>query len=135
MILCRLQALQQHDDEKRENEVAKNNLESHVFETRDAMYSDPIIAVSTEEQREVILTALREATDWLDDEGYTADTKVVTQHLHKYTHIRTCIQTHNKYKHHFMYMLSLSHAYAPTHTHTDLQEQTQGAKESLSCTL
>ena len=125
MILCRLQALQQHDDEKRENEVAKNNLESHVFETRDAMYSDPIIAVSTEEQREVILTALGEATDWLDDEGYTADTKVVTQHLHKYTHIHACIQTHNKYKHYFMYMLSLTHTHPHTHKHTHTHRPTR----------
>jgi hypothetical protein len=65
------------DQDKVENEKAKNSLESHVFETRDAMYSEAVAAVSTEEQREVITTALNEAADWLDDEGYIAETKVV----------------------------------------------------------
>lgn len=32
--------------------------------------------MSTEEQRETIQTALSEAYDWLEDEGYIAETKV-----------------------------------------------------------
>ena len=40
------------------------------------MYSELVMEVSTEEQREVILTALNEAGDWLEDEGYLSDTKV-----------------------------------------------------------
>ena len=58
------------------NEKAKNSLESHVFETKDAMYSEAVTTVSTEEQREVIVAALNEAADWLEDEGYIAKTKV-----------------------------------------------------------
>ena len=72
----RLVALYQRDEEKKANEKAKNALESHVFETKDAMYSEVVVEVSTEEQREVIVTALNEVGDWLEDEGYIAETKV-----------------------------------------------------------
>ena len=68
--------LQQRDDDKVANEQAKNALESHIFETKDAMYSDAVSSVSTEDQREVIVNALNEASEWLEDEGYIADTKV-----------------------------------------------------------
>jgi len=64
------------DEEKKANEQAKNALESHVFETKDTMYSEVVIEVSTEEQREVVVTALNEVGDWLEDEGYIAETKV-----------------------------------------------------------
>lgn len=73
---CRLRLLQLADDNKVANEQAKNALESHVFETKDAMYSEAVVNVSTEEQREVILAALTQAGDWLEDEGYFAETQV-----------------------------------------------------------
>ncbi len=73
----RLDALQRRDDDKAANEVAHNNLESHIFETKDLMYDDSVVvAVSTAEQREVVLTVLSEAGEWMEDEGYLADTKV-----------------------------------------------------------
>ena len=72
----RLQLLQHRDDEKLANEQARNNLESHIFETKDTMYSDSVVAVSTEDQRGVILAALTEAGDWMEEEGYGAETKV-----------------------------------------------------------
>ena len=72
----RLAALQQRDDDKVANEQAKNNLESHIFETKDAMYSEPVVAVTTPEQRETILAALTEAGNWLEDDGYFAETSV-----------------------------------------------------------
>ena len=71
-----MQALQQRDDDKIANEQAKNNLESHIFETKDAMYSDAVVTVSIEEQRETVLSVLNEAGDWLEDDGYIAETKV-----------------------------------------------------------
>lgn len=71
-----MQALQQRDDDKLANEKAKNSLESHIFETTDAMMTDAVIMASTEEQRETILSVLREAGEWLEDEGYIAETKV-----------------------------------------------------------
>lgn len=72
----RLAALQQRDDDKIANEQAKNNLESHIFETKDAMYSEAVVAVTNAEQRETILAALTEAGDWMEDEGYFAETSV-----------------------------------------------------------
>ena len=72
----RLLYLQQVDEDKFANEQARNNLESHIFETQDAMYSEAVVGVSTEEQREVILTALQEANTWMEEEGYGAKTKV-----------------------------------------------------------
>lgn len=58
------------------NEKAKNSLESHIFETIDAMFSEEVVGVSTTEQRGVITTALTEAGDWLEEDGYIAGTKV-----------------------------------------------------------
>lgn len=75
-LLARLRALQERDDEKKANEKAKNSLESHIFETRDKLESEEVVAVSTEEQRETIRVALSEGYDWLEDEGYIAETKV-----------------------------------------------------------
>lgn len=69
-------ALQQRDDDKKANEQAKNNLESHIFETKDAMYSEAVVAVTTAEQRETILAVLTEAGNWLEDDGYIAETSV-----------------------------------------------------------
>lgn len=69
-------ALQQRDDDKKANEQAKNNLESHIFETKDAMYSEAVVTVTTAEQREVILGALTEAGNWLEEDGYHAETSV-----------------------------------------------------------
>ena len=74
-LFCRLTLLQQIDDDKVANEQAKNSLESHIFETKDAMYSERVLNVSTEEQREVITTALNEAANWMEDDGYFASTK------------------------------------------------------------
>ena len=76
LSLTRLAALQQRDDDKKANEQAKNNLESHIFETKDAMYSEAVVAVTTAEQRETILAALTEAGNWLEEDGYHAETSV-----------------------------------------------------------
>ncbi len=76
VVVSRLLTLYRRDEEKKANEQARNALESHVFETKDAMYSDAVMEVSTEEQREVITTALNEVGDWMEDDGYIADTKV-----------------------------------------------------------
>ena len=72
----RLTRLHQRDEDKVANERAKNALESHIFETKDAMYSEIVIGVSTEDQREVVLNVLNEAADWIEDEGYIAETQV-----------------------------------------------------------
>ena len=83
----RLAALQQRDNDKKANEQAKNNLESHIFETKDAMYSEVVVAVTTAEQRETILAALTDAGNWLEEDGYIAETSV-SQLGHKlYVHV------------------------------------------------
>lgn len=71
-----MRRLQERDEEKAANEAARNNLEAHVFETKDAMYSDKVVAVTTEQQREEVLSALREAADWMEEEGWAAETQV-----------------------------------------------------------
>ena len=63
---------QQRDEEKKENEKSKNNLEAFIFETRDAMFLEGVIAVSTDAERQTASDALKEAADWLEEDGYTA---------------------------------------------------------------
>ena len=40
------------------------------------MYSEGVVAVTTAEQRETILAALTEAGNWMEDDGYFAETSV-----------------------------------------------------------
>ena len=73
----RLQTLQERDDEKAANEKAKNSLESRIFETRDWLEADEVLAVSSEEQREEIRGVVSQVADWFDEEGYySAETSV-----------------------------------------------------------
>ena len=76
LLPIRLRSLQEKDDEIAANEKAKNSLESHIFEMRDKLEREMFVTVSTEEQRGTIRTALLEAFDWLEEEGYIAETKV-----------------------------------------------------------
>ena len=80
-LTCRLQWLQQRDDDKKENERAKNNLESHIFETQDHMYSEEVMMYSTDEERQTILDALKVAGEWLEEDGYEAETELYYQKL------------------------------------------------------
>ena len=73
--------MQQKDEDKKENEKAKNSLESHIFEVTDFMYSEEGIVVSTDTERDTILEALRVAGEWMEDEGYDAETEVYYQKL------------------------------------------------------
>ena len=73
--------MQQRDEDKKENEKAKNSLESHIFEVTDFMYSEEGMYVSTDTERDTILEALRVAGEWMEDEGYDAETEVYYQKL------------------------------------------------------
>ena len=77
----RLRALQQRDEEKKENEKSKNSLEAFIFETRDALFLEGVIGVSTEAERQTASDALKEAADWLEEDGYTAETAAYKQRL------------------------------------------------------
>ena len=76
-----MRTLQERDEEKKENEKAKNSLEAFIFETRDTMQLETIITVSTDKERQETNEALSEAADWLDEDGYTAETSVYKKRL------------------------------------------------------
>jgi hypoxia up-regulated 1 len=60
----KLAKLNKVDAIQREIAQAKNDVESHVYNTRQALEKDEWIEVSTESQREAILTALEAAESW-----------------------------------------------------------------------
>ncbi|KAJ8267113.1 hypothetical protein GJAV_G00138600 [Gymnothorax javanicus] len=77
----KLQDLTNRDMEKQEREKALNSLEAFIFETQDKLYQDEYQAVVAEEEKEQILGKLREASDWMDEEGYSAVTKELKEKL------------------------------------------------------
>uniref|UniRef100_A0A672LPM5 Hypoxia up-regulated protein 1 n=1 Tax=Sinocyclocheilus grahami TaxID=75366 RepID=A0A672LPM5_SINGR len=76
-----LQDLTDRDLEKQEREKTLNSLEAFIFETQDKMYQDEYLAVVTEEEKEQITGKLSEASNWMDEEGYTAGTKELKEKL------------------------------------------------------
>ncbi|XP_051540205.1 hypoxia up-regulated protein 1 [Myxocyprinus asiaticus] len=77
----KLQDLTDRDLEKQEREKTLNSLEAFIFETQDKMYQDEYQAVVTEEEKEQISGKLSEASNWMDEEGYTASTKELKEKL------------------------------------------------------
>ncbi|XP_031550486.1 hypoxia up-regulated protein 1-like [Actinia tenebrosa] len=77
----KLTKLQEIDDAKAAKERMKNTLESHIFETRDKLYSDVGEELSTEAERDTINQALSQASDWLDDEGWDTTADVYEEKL------------------------------------------------------
>ncbi|MEQ2258706.1 Hypoxia up-regulated protein 1, partial [Xenotaenia resolanae] len=77
----KLQDLTDRDLAKQEREKVLNSLEAFIFETQEKLYQEDHQHVVTEEEQEQILTKLREASDWMDEEGYTATTKELRQKL------------------------------------------------------
>ena len=77
----RLRNLKARDDAKIANARAKNSVESFLFETRDKLSDEEGETLMTEEEREKLETALSEASDWLDDEGWDATEDVSVSFL------------------------------------------------------
>ncbi|XP_012712373.1 hypoxia up-regulated protein 1 isoform X1 [Fundulus heteroclitus] len=77
----KLQDLTDRDLAKQEREKVLNSLEAFIFETQDKLYQEDHRQVVTEEVQEQILTKLKEASDWMDEEGYTATTKELREKL------------------------------------------------------
>ncbi|KAM9455464.1 hypoxia up-regulated protein 1 isoform 1-T2 [Clarias gariepinus] len=77
----KLQHLTERDLEKQEREKSLNSLEAFVFETQDKLYQDEYQVVVTEEEKEAISSKLSEASAWLDEEGYSAETKQLKEKL------------------------------------------------------
>ncbi|KAI9258219.1 Hsp70 protein-domain-containing protein [Phascolomyces articulosus] len=79
----RIQALDTLDEKRRLREESRNNLESFVYRIQDFLYDDTVGIVSTEEQQEHLREQLSETSDWLYDDGETADTKEYIDRLRK----------------------------------------------------
>ncbi|MBN3293349.1 HYOU1 protein, partial [Polypterus senegalus] len=77
----RLQDLTDRDLEKHEHEKMLNSLEAFIFETQDKLYQEEYQNVITEDEKDQISGKLREASSWLDEEGYSAATKDLKEKL------------------------------------------------------
>uniref|UniRef100_A0A7S2UZJ9 Uncharacterized protein n=1 Tax=Fibrocapsa japonica TaxID=94617 RepID=A0A7S2UZJ9_9STRA len=71
---AKLDELQRLDEERMAKEEAKNSLESFIFQTRNRVYDEEetINQVSTEEQREEVLSECMSLEDWLYEDGFDA---------------------------------------------------------------
>uniref|UniRef100_A0A4W3JDT9 Hypoxia up-regulated protein 1 n=1 Tax=Callorhinchus milii TaxID=7868 RepID=A0A4W3JDT9_CALMI len=67
--------LSDRDFEKQEREKVANTLEAFIFETQDKLHQDEYQAVSAQDGRDQISAKLSEVSTWLEEEGYTANTK------------------------------------------------------------
>ncbi|XP_053703011.1 hypoxia up-regulated protein 1 isoform X1 [Synchiropus splendidus] len=79
----KLQDLTDRDLAKHEREKMLNSLEAFIFETQDKLYQDEYSLVVTEEEKEAISAKLREASEWMDEDGYSATTKQLKEKLTK----------------------------------------------------
>jgi len=64
-----LEKLRRADDLKKEIAAAKNTLEAYIYATRAAIQEADVEPVSTEAQREEIVSALAASEDWLYEQG------------------------------------------------------------------
>ncbi|XP_064424847.1 hypoxia up-regulated protein 1 [Latimeria chalumnae] len=77
----KLQDLTDRDLAKQERERSANNLEAFIFETQDKISQEEYRFVSTEQEREELSKKLSDASNWLDEEGFTATTKELKEKL------------------------------------------------------
>uniref|UniRef100_A0A1A8DUV2 Hypoxia up-regulated protein 1 n=1 Tax=Nothobranchius kadleci TaxID=1051664 RepID=A0A1A8DUV2_NOTKA len=77
----KLQDLTDRDLAKHEREKMLNSLEAFIFETQDKLHQEEYQQVVTEEGREHISVKLREASEWMDEDGYAATTKQLKDKL------------------------------------------------------
>jgi len=76
----RISALVAIETEKRERAEAMNDLESFIFGTRDKMESENILKVTNESQRELIGVNLTFVSEWLEEDGWEANTTMLKKH-------------------------------------------------------
>ncbi|KAF3706804.1 Hypoxia up-regulated protein 1 Precursor [Channa argus] len=77
----KLQDLTDRDLAKQEREKALNSLEAFIFETQDKLYQDDYQLVLSEDDKGHISTKLKEASEWMDEDGYAATTKQLKEKL------------------------------------------------------
>ncbi|XP_061596223.1 hypoxia up-regulated protein 1 isoform X2 [Cololabis saira] len=82
----KLQDLTDRDLAKQEREKMLNSLEAFIFETQDKLYQDDYQQVVTAEEKEQISAKLSEASEWMDEDGYSATTKQLKEKL---SHLKT----------------------------------------------
>lgn len=66
----KLEGLDERDRVRAQTAKAKNAVEAFVYDTRDKIFTDEVVAMSTEEEREALSASLSAAGEWLDDEGF-----------------------------------------------------------------
>ena len=71
----KLQTLARQDKERMMLEEVRNNYESYIYRIKNKLVDDEeaITAVSTKEQRDLLLKSANDAEEWMYDEGYDAD--------------------------------------------------------------
>lgn len=77
----KLQDLTDRDLAKQEREKTLNSLEAFIFETQDKLYQEDYQLVVSEEEKEQISAKLSEASEWMDEDGYSASTKQLREKL------------------------------------------------------
>ncbi|KAJ1949464.1 lumenal Hsp70 protein, partial [Linderina pennispora] len=60
---------------------ATNELESLIYHLRDTIEEDDVASVTTEAQREALLTAVQDASEWLEDYAEKASVDEIQKHL------------------------------------------------------
>lgn len=78
----KLRELSDKDQERHRRDSLKNNLEAFIHETKLRLGEDEYIKSSTEQERETILSALKSASLWLEEESDNAESKVFETKVH-----------------------------------------------------
>jgi len=88
---ARLLRLAQADEERKERQRAKNNLETLIYKVRDRTTDDSesFESVTNEEQRSSLRDLLDDARDWLDEDGEDAGSTDVTEYTTRHSGIET----------------------------------------------
>lgn len=78
---AKLQELARVDKDRMMLEEIRNTYESYIYLIKNKLidYEDEINAISTEEQREALLSSAAKAEDWMYDEGYDAGLETYTK--------------------------------------------------------
>ncbi|XP_059483412.1 hypoxia up-regulated protein 1 isoform X2 [Neocloeon triangulifer] len=77
----KLTALDEIDEKRKRHEGALNALESFILDSRMRLETEEFIAAGSESEREALSSALSKAADWLEEEGFTAETEDLEKQL------------------------------------------------------
>ncbi|RPB13153.1 actin-like ATPase domain-containing protein [Morchella conica CCBAS932] len=80
-LISKIQGFDKFDKNRHDIEEARNVLEAFTYRGRDYLEDGLFVAASTAEEREKLEALLSQTTDWLYDEGYTADLAAIKQKL------------------------------------------------------